>query len=295
VEPAERGVAEDHANLTDKKKVALAALQEHARWVVALSGGVDSAVLLALAVEAVGADNVLAVTGASESLGEGDLDDAREVAGRLAVRHEVVETREMDRDGYRANLGDRCYHCRCELFDALLALALRRGFDAVAYGAIQDDLEEDRPGMKAASERRVLAPLRDAGLRKAEVRELAEQAGLRLKDKPASPCLSSRIPVGMEVTEERLDQVRRAESVLRSLGFRQFRVRHHGEVARLELDPEGQRLIEDPSVRSRVAAGVRASGFRFVTVDLDGYRSGSLNPGPAALSQRIGPARSGGQ
>jgi len=291
----ERNVAENHASLTDKKQAALAALRQHGKLVVALSGGVDSAVLLALAVEAVGPERVLAVTGRSASLGDDDLADAREVARHLSVRHEVLETREMDREGYRANRGDRCYHCRSELFDLLVGLALRRGFDAVAYGAILDDLDDARPGMKAASERRVLAPLLDARLRKDEVRALAEEAGLRLKDKPASPCLSSRIPVGTEVTEGRLDQVRRAESALRSLGFRQFRVRHHGDVARLELDPEGERLILDPGVRAQVAASVRASGFRFVTVDLEGYRSGSLNPGIPLLSQRIGPNRSSGQ
>ena len=289
-------VASDGVSLTDKKQKALAALREHGSVVVALSGGVDSAVLLALAVEALGSVRVLAVTGRSPSLAPEELDDAREVARCLGVRHEVVETQELARESYRANLGDRCYHCRSELFEVLLDLAARWEFSAVAYGAIRDDLGDFRPGMKAASERGVVAPLLDAGLQKDEIRVLAGEAGLRVKDKPASPCLSSRIPVGTEVTVERLDQVREAESVLRGLGFRQFRVRHHGDVARLELDPEGDRLLRDPDVRAQVVAGLRAAGFRFVAADLESYRSGSLNPEPEpGLLHRIVPARLGGQ
>lgn len=286
---------DERAKLADKREAALAILRRSGRLAVALSGGVDSATLLALAVEALGRESVLAVTGVSRSLVDEDLEDATEVARQLGVRHEVLETREMEREGYRANQGDRCYHCRSELFEGLLDLAGRLGFDAVAYGAIRDDLAEDRPGMRAASERKILAPLLDAGLSKEEVRVLAERAGLRLKDKPASPCLSSRIPAGTEVTEERLDQVRRAESVLRSLGFRQFRVRHHGDVARLELDPEGDSLIRNPEVQARVASGVREAGFRFVAVDIEGFRSGSVAAGASVATQRIDPARVGGQ
>jgi len=258
---------------------------------VALSGGVDSAVLLSLAAEALGPERVLAVTGASPSVSADEMDDARQVAGQIGVRHEVVPTFELDDDSYRANRGDRCYHCRDELFHVLERLAAERGFDAVAYGAIADDTGDHRPGMRAAEDRQVLAPLLDAGIDKEDVRALARAAGLVVREKPAAACLASRIPVGTEVTAERLSQVGRAEAGLRELGFRQLRVRHHDEVARLELDAEGMKMLEDPELRVEAVRRVREAGFRFVALDLEGYRTGSLNP----ELHRIGPAREGGQ
>ncbi len=245
---------------------------------MAFSGGVDSAVLLALAVEALGAARVLAVTGRSASLPSQDRSDAKAIAAFLGVSHEEVDPGELDRPGYRENSGDRCYHCRAALFEALDRIAAERGLEAVAYGAIADDRGDFRPGMRAAAEHRILAPLLDAGMTKEDIRALAASAGLPIRNKPASACLSSRIPVGVEVTPERLGQVGRAEAALRDLGFHQFRVRYHGEIARLELDPEGDRRIADPSVRRLVIEAVRAAGFRFVTLDLEGYRTGSLNP-----------------
>jgi uncharacterized protein len=262
--------------LEAKKSIAVERLRDCGSVLVALSGGVDSAVLLALAVEALGTDRVLAATGTSPTLPAHDLEDAKAIAASLGSRHEVVGTRELERPAYRANSGDRCFHCRNELFAVLEQLARSRGMAAIAYGAIQDDTADDRPGMLAADRRGVVAPLLDAGLRKPDIRSLAAAAGLTVGDKPAAACLASRIPVGTEVTSARLEQVGRAEAVLRRLGFRQFRVRHHGEVARLELDADGVNRLGDPRVRSEVAAGVRAAGFRFVAVDLDGYRSGSL-------------------
>jgi len=262
------------SSLEAKKAVAVERLRACGSVVVALSGGVDSAVLLALAVEALGVERVLAATGTSPTLPAHDLEDAKAVAATLGCRHEVVGTRELERPAYRANAGDRCFHCRNELFAVLEQLARRRGMAAIVYGAIEDDTADDRPGMLAAARRGVVAPLLDAGLRKPEIRSLAAAAGLTVRDKPAAACLASRIPRGTEVTSERLEQVDRAEAVLRRLGFRLFRVRHHGEVARLELDPDGADRLCDPRVRSEVAAGVRAAGFRFVAVDLDGYRSG---------------------
>ncbi len=246
--------------------------------VVAFSGGVDSAVLLALAVEALGPGKVLAVTGRSDSLPARDRKDAASVAGSLGVSHEEIDPGELERPGYRANAGDRCYHCRSALFEALERIAADRGFAAVAYGAIADDRGDFRPGMVAASEHRVLAPLLESGITKSDVRVLAAEARLGIEDKPASACLSSRIPIGIEVTPARLGQVARAEAALAGLGFRQFRVRHHGEIARLELDPEGDRRIQDPEIRRLVVEAVHGAGFRFVALDLEGYRTGSLNP-----------------
>jgi len=269
-------------DLASGRARAIALMRSRRSLVVALSGGVDSAVLLALALEALGPERVLAVTGLSPSLPSHELEDARAVARAVGATHEVVETHEMDRPGYRANAGDRCYHCRSELFGVLRSMAESRGIEAVAYGAIRDDSGDFRPGMAAARELGVLAPLLEAGIGKSEVRALAREAGLPVREKPASACLSSRIPVGTEVTPGRLAQVERAEAALRKMGFQQFRVRHHGEVARLELDAEGLRQLLDPSQRSRVVAAVRVAGFRFVAVDLEGYRSGSLNPEPLA-------------
>ena len=288
-------VTPDSAKLAEKKKRALELLKDRRCVLVALSGGVDSAVLLSLALEALGPDRVLAVTGWSPSVTNEDLEDARAVARTLGAKHKVVETHELSRPGYRANEGDRCYHCRTELFEVLGGLAFREGLETIAYGAIQGDLEDYRPGMKAASERGIIAPLLEAGLTKQEVRLLASEAGLPVQDKAASPCLSSRIPAGTEVNEERLAQVAQAESAMRALGFQQFRVRYHGEVARLELDDEGDRRILDPEFRARVVEAIRGAGFRFVALDLEGYRSGSLNPSETARFYRILPMRPGGQ
>ncbi len=269
---------EDSAKIKRIKAKAISILEERGSVLVALSGGVDSAVLLSLAVEALGAENVLAATGVSPSMPREDLEDAKRTARSLGVAHEVVATHEMSREGYRANRGDRCYHCRATLFESLTALARERGMAAVAYGAIADDASDYRPGMRAAEESGVLAPLVLAGIGKREVRAMAAQAGLEVRDKPAAACLASRIPLGTEVTARRLSQVGQAESALRALGFKQLRVRHHGEIARLELDEEGYRLLADRSMRERVVSCVRDAGFRFVALDLEGYRTGSLNP-----------------
>jgi uncharacterized protein len=271
-------MGENSANTLIKKNSVIANLQGYESLLVALSGGVDSALLLALAMEALGPEKVLAVTGASPSLPEQDLEDARTVAQTLGARHEVVVTREMERGGYRANAGDRCYHCRSALFETLGGLARERGCEAVAYGAIADDSSDFRPGMRAAVERGILAPLLKAGISKSEVRFLASEAGLAIKDKPAAACLASRIPIGTEVSIRRLSQIERAERGLRELGFRQLRVRHHGEIARLELDEQGSRLLADRELRERVIRLIHEAGFRFVALDLEGYRTGSLNP-----------------
>jgi uncharacterized protein len=265
------------AGLVDKKRNAIALLRKNRSVLVALSGGVDSAALLAIACEALGSENILAVTGRSGAVTEDEIEDARKVARALTVRHEIVDTLEIERVEYRANSGDRCFHCRSELFDVLSRIAAERGCDAVAYGAIVDDLGDYRPGMDAARQRGVLAPLLDANIGKNDVRELAIKYNLHVREKPASACLASRIPVGTEVTPERLGQVGRAEAALRNLGFRQFRVRHHGDIARIEFgEGEGDRLF-DPSLRAETVRSVKNAGFRFVAVDLELYRAGRLH------------------
>jgi len=251
---------------------------------IALSGGVDSAVLLALAGQALGRKNVLAITTFSAAVPTAERLAATRVAAFLGMNHHEVETRELENQEYRANTGNRCYHCRVAMLETLQRIARERGYGSVAYGAIVDDLGDDRPGMAAAERLGVKAPLLEAGLTKRDVRAIARGLGLPVSDKPAAACVGSRIPVGTPVTEERLAQVERAEIAVARLGFHQFRVRHHGDVARLELDAEGDRRLQDLELRRRLVADVRAAGFRFVTVDLQGYRTGSLNVvDPAAV------------
>ena len=277
----------DSACTIRKKQRAISLLREHRTVLVALSGGVDSAALLAMACEALGPDQVLAVTGRSGSVTEAEIEDAREVARALKVRHEVVDTFEIERAEYRANTGDRCFHCRSELFEVLSGMAAQRGIDAIAYGAIVDDLGDHRPGMEAARQMGILAPLLEAGIGKNDVRKLANEFDLHVHEKPASACLASRIPIGTEVTLERLSQVGQAEAALRGLGFRQFRVRHHGEIARIEFGAgEVERLV-DPGLRTEIVRSVKNAGFRFVAVDLEAYRAGGL--------YSIGPSRESGQ
>jgi len=283
------------AGLIEKKRRAISLLREHRAVLIALSGGVDSATLLAMACEALGSKNVLAVTGRSAAVTEDEIRDAATVASRLAVRHEVVETHELDRFEYRANTGDRCFHCRSELFEVLWKLAKQRHFDAIAYGAISDDLSDDRPGMEAARRMGILAPLLEANIGKNDVRTLANQFGLHIHEKPASACLASRIPKGTEVTVERLRQIAEAEAGLRGLGFRQFRVRHHGEVARLELAIGETDPLADANLREEAVRVVKLAGFRFVAVDLEGYRAGAESAGRAERLYLIGPARESGQ
>lgn len=281
-------------DLEKKTQRAIDLLRERGRVIVALSGGVDSAALLALAVRAVGPNNVVAVTGRSDAVTDDDLDDARRIAVQLGVEHVVVATREMTREGYRKNAGDRCFHCRTELFELLTALGARRGIEAIAYGAITDDLGDHRPGMTAARDYGVLAPFLDADICKNDVRELAKSTGLHVTEKPASPCLASRIPIGTEVTAERLRAVGRAEAGVRELGFRQVRVRHHGTMAKLELGAgEAERLADD-ELRRKVVGAVLDAGFVSVALDPRGYRPGGAG-GIAVPLHSIGPEREIGQ
>lgn len=245
---------------------------------VAFSGGVDSSTLLALAVLALGRDRVVAVLGVSPSLAATERDAAHAVAAFIGAPVVEVHTHEGERAAYRANGPDRCFHCKTELFARIddEVVAAHR-IDAVAYGENADDvLRPDRPGSRAATAFRVLRPLADAGMDKATVRRVARTLDLPCADKPAAPCLASRIPHFEEVTPEKLAQVEAAEQALHALGFADCRVRHHGDVARVELTPDDLVRAVGPDLRERVQQAVRAAGFRFVAVDLAGLQSGAF-------------------
>jgi uncharacterized protein len=244
--------------------------------IVAFSGGVDSSFLALAAHRALG-EKALAVTALSPSYPRSHQDAAEEVVARFGIRHRYVSTHEMESEDYRANRPDRCYHCKSELFQVLGALRDELGFDAVAYGVNVDDTGDFRPGHRAAAERGVLSPFLDVGLRKDEIRALSRAAGLPTADLPASACLSSRLPYGTEVTPERLRQVEEGEERLRALGFRQLRLRHHGEIARVEVAPEELPRALDPAMARAIAEALKPLGFRYVALDLEGYRTGSLN------------------
>jgi pyridinium-3,5-biscarboxylic acid mononucleotide sulfurtransferase len=246
--------------------------------VVAYSGGVDSAFLAFAATRALGS-RALCVTADSPSYPAHHRRMAEKVAREFAFCHEFIQTQELLRPEYRANDTDRCYHCKHELYTELTALAERRGFSAVADGNNADDRGDYRPGRRAAREFGIISPLDEAGLTKADIRALSREAGLPCWDEPASACLSSRVPYHSEVTEEKLQTIERAEEIVRALGFRVVRVRHHGDVARLELAREELPRLLDAAVSDAIDRQLRAVGFRYVAVDLKGYRLGSLNEG----------------
>lgn len=244
---------------------------------VAFSGGVDSAVVAKAAQLALG-DRTIAVTGVSPSLAEGELAAATQLAHQIGIRHVVVDTQEFATPAYTQNSPDRCYHCKTELYTQMEGLAERLGVAVIVNGANVDDLGDWRPGMKAASEHAVLSPLAELGFTKADVRALAAYWDLPVADKPAAPCLSSRVAYGEEVTPERLRMIDHAERFLRDLGLREVRVRYHrGDMARIEISPKSlERLCWDET-RTALVARFSELGFKFVTLDLQGFRSGSLN------------------
>jgi pyridinium-3,5-biscarboxylic acid mononucleotide sulfurtransferase len=244
--------------------------------VVAYSGGVDSAYLAYAAYRALGG-RMLAVTALSASYSARDRQEAEACVARVQFRHEFIETDELANPSYRANNPDRCYFCKDELFDKLDNLAAARGFAAIAYGVNVDDQGDWRPGQRAAREHKILTPLLDAGMTKADIRELARRADLPVWNRPASACLSSRIAYGIEVTPERLAVVEKGEEALRELGFRQFRVRHHEKLVRIEISPEELTRALTPEMAAKFVEIFKALGFNYVTLDLEGYRSGSLN------------------
>jgi uncharacterized protein len=251
-------------------------LAEYRSVIVAFSGGVDSAYVAWAAAQALG-ERALAVTADSPSYPSRHRQIALAVARDFGLRHEIIRTDEMSRPEYRANPVDRCYHCKHELYTRLTALARERGFRVVADGSNADDRGDHRPGRQAAREFGVVSPLDDADLDKPAIRELSRRAGLPTWDLPASACLSSRIPYHHDVTDEKLRTIERAEDALASLGFRVFRVRHHDALARIELGRDELARALDPAIRDEIVRLVKAAGYTYVALDLQGYRRGSLN------------------
>ena len=264
------------ASLRSKRQHLEEILRASGRVLVAYSGGVDSAYLAWIAHQQLGG-NMLAIVADSPSLARTQLADAVAFAREQEIPLEVISTSELDRPEYARNDGQRCFHCKDELFAVMENLRVERGFDVIAYGVNQDDQGDFRPGQQAAQQHNVAAPLLQASLTKAEIRELACSAGLRVWDKPASACLSSRIEYGREVTREALAVVEAGEDAIRALGFRQFRVRHHGDIVRIEIAREEMEKALNPAVAAQFAATFKALGFKFVTLDLEGFRSGSMN------------------
>ena len=252
--------------------------------IVAFSAGVDSTLLAKVAFDVHGAD-AIAVTAVSESFPSRELREAKALAKEIGIRHEIIRAYELEDENYAQNAPNRCYFCKSELFTQLEEVTRRTGIRVVVYGANRDDLGDYRPGMNAAKEWGVYAPLVDAQMSKDDIREVSRFLGLRTWDKPAFACLSSRFPHGTRITAEKLAQVDAAEDFLYLLGFRQFRVRHHEDagqgwaIARIEVPPDEMRRFFEGTVREQVVEKFEALGYRFVSLDLRGFRSGSLNPG----------------
>jgi uncharacterized protein len=262
--------------LQQKEQALFASLRPMQRVIVAFSGGTDSA-YLAWAANRVLGSGALAVTADSASIPESHKRDAEAFVARFGIAHEYIRTNEFDNPDYTRNDPDRCFHCKNELFTRLEALGSERGYQHIIYGVNADDLGDYRPGQSAARQHRVAAPLADAGMTKAEIRELSRLAGLPTWDRPASACLSSRIPYGTPVTIQTVKTVETGEESLKKLGFRQFRMRYHGDVVRIEIAREEMERALNLQMADRFTAIFRALGFRYVALDLEGYRQGSLN------------------
>jgi uncharacterized protein len=267
----------------DKEALLFSKLAGLPSLIVALSGGIDSAYLAWAAHKTLGSRS-LSVTAISASYSTFDREQVESFVRVTSARHEFIETHELENPAYRENDKNRCYYCKDELFSVLDTLAAERHFAAVAYGVNADDIYDFRPGQRAAAEHRVLTPLLDAQLHKPEIRFLAQRAGLPMWDRPASACLASRLPYGTEVTEERLALIEQGEAALRKLGFRQFRVRLHDKLGRVEVAQEELPRALNPEMVAAISTALKAVGFAYVTLDLEGYRQGSLNEGLAKFA-----------
>jgi uncharacterized protein len=270
-------VQQGRVELQDKYKSLQKILKELGRVVVAYSGGVDSTFLLKAAVETLGAENVLACISAGASEPGHQLERATELAKSMGAELQIIETDEMADPKFVANKADRCFHCKSHICRTLLDIAKERNFDHVIFGVNYDDLDDFRPGNRAMKIFGIRSPLAEAQLTKDDIRRLSRQLSLSTADIPSSPCLVSRISYGLEVTEQRLKQIDEAEDFLRQLNFVEFRVRHHDTVARIEVNPEDIERITAEPVRSQIVEKLKSLGFKFVTIDLQGFRSGSLN------------------
>jgi uncharacterized protein len=263
-------------DLQDKYDTLKSVLAQTGGVLVAYSGGVDSTLLLKVAIEALG-DRALAVTASSETYPMHEVDDAVCLANEMGARLRTIHTEELDMAEFASNPPERCFYCKQELFGKLLAIAEEEGLPVVADGSNVDDEGDFRPGTKAAAQLGVRHPLREAGLTKADIRELSRELGLPTWDKPSFACLASRFPYGDSITREGLKQVAAAEQVLRDLGFRQLRVRHHGDTARIEVGVQDLAEAVQPGKRERIVSELRKLGYLYVTLDLEGYRTGSMN------------------
>jgi len=258
-----------------KYELLMSILQEMKTVVVAFSGGVDSTFLLKAAVDALGTENVLAVTADSETYPTSELEEAKSLAVHIGVKHIIIETSELAIPGYSENTKNRCYFCKSSLFDHLIPVMEEAGFNNVIYGVIADDRNEFRPGMKAAKEKGIRGPLQEANLFKAEIRELSYEQGLPTWNKPSFACLSSRIAYGDRITKENLTKVEKAEAFLKTLQIRQVRVRTHQDIARIEVEPDDMRNVLEKN--KFIVSALQEFGYKYITLDLIGYQSGSMN------------------
>src|SRR5271169_5667835 len=274
--PAQTGITESVPETQSKLRALEAQLRQLGSVMVAYSGGVDSAFLAATAHRVLG-DRMLAVLADSPSLARRDMEQASAFAQSFGMPLRVIQTEELDKPEYQRNDANRCFHCKTELFEGMKALGAQLGYTNIAYGMNADDTRDYRPGQRAAQEHDVLAPLADAGFTKLEVRALAKAAGYSLWDRPAAPCLSSRVEYGRTVTREVLEQVERGEESLRQLGFREMRVRHHGELARVEIARDELPRALTMEMMDAITAALKLAGFKYVTLDCSGFRSGSMN------------------